>query len=207
MKKQELSPESLDWQKVSGLIPVIIQDKVTAQVLMLGYMNEEALKQTMTTGKVTFYSRSKQRLWVKGETSGNYLFVENIDKDCDNDTLLIQANPVGPTCHRGSQSCFNTADKSPLNWLIKLEDIINERLANDGDSESYVAHLKRSGINRIAQKVGEEATEVVIAALNEDEKLDDESADLLFHLLVLLNYKNRSICDILRVLQARHKTK
>ena len=184
-----------------GLIPAIIQDVETKTVLMLGYMNAESLKQTLKTKKVTFYSRSKQRLWVKGEESGNVLNLVSIANDCDNDTLLIQVTPKGPTCHKGTISCFGEAtDKG---FMYKLEQMINERIDNNVE-ESYTNKLYRRGINKVAQKVGEEAVELVIEAKDNNEELfKNEAADLLYHYLILLKAKEISFESIEKVLRDR----
>ncbi len=173
---------NVDFSKHSdGLVPAIIQDAETKNVLMLGYMNQEALTQTTQTKKVTFYSRSKQRLWTKGEESGHFLNLVNIAIDCDNDTLLIQVNPEGPTCHKGSDSCWNKANTPTYGFLTTLEETIASRVSNASGDQSYVASLFEKGINKIAQKVGEEAVEVVIEAMNNNRELFlDESSDLLF---------------------------
>jgi len=192
----------LDFNKGAGLVPVIIQDHQTLEVLMLGYMNEEAWEKTQSEKKVTFFSRSKNRLWTKGEESGNYLNVVNIAVDCDNDTVLIKASPQGPTCHTGSRSCFQTDYNQ--NFIFELEQIIDDRY-NNPKEDSYVNKLKLKGINKIAQKVGEEAVETVIAALKETETdFVNESSDLLFHLMVLLKEKNVSLQRIAKNLEERH---
>jgi phosphoribosyl-AMP cyclohydrolase / phosphoribosyl-ATP pyrophosphohydrolase len=194
---------TIDFSKSEGLVPVIIQDEQTLEVLMLGYMNEEAFKKTQAEGKVTFFSRSKNRLWTKGEESGNYLFVKNISIDCDHDTILIKANPVGPTCHTGSRSCFKTDFNQ--NFLFRLEAIVNDRFENPVEG-SYVNKLRAKGLNKIAQKVGEEGVETVIAALAETEyDFINESSDLLFHLLVLLREKKISLETIAKNLESRHQ--
>lgn len=193
---------SLDWEKTQGLVPVIIQNNQTLEVLMLGYMNAEALEKTQIEGKVTFFSRSKNRLWTKGEESGNFLFVNEIKIDCDNDTILIKANPVGPTCHNGTRSCFNTNYNQ--NFIFELESIIKDRYDNP-TAESYVNKLRQKGLNKIAQKVGEEGVETVIAALNEtDIDFVNEASDLVFHLLVLLKEKDKTLSDIAENLEKRH---
>jgi len=185
------------------LIPAIVQDVNTNVVLMLGYMNEEAFGKTQKENRVTFFSRSKNRLWTKGETSGNFLNVKNILLDCDNDTILIKAIPVGPACHTGSDTCFN--EKNAGNFLTKLQQIIKDRKDNPSE-KSYTASLFKEGINKIVQKVGEEATEVIIEAKdNDSEKFKNESADLLFHYLILLEAKNVSLNEVLEVLEKRHK--
>lgn|SRR5690606_10193821 len=197
---------NIDFNKNNdGLIPAIIQDGQTKNVLMLGYMNEEALKKTNETKLVTFYSRTKQRLWIKGEESGNYLNVVNIKLDCDMDTLLIQVNPVGPTCHKGSDTCWNMDNTQEFGFLSQLENIIKDRKDNVLENDSYVASLFEKGINKIAQKVGEEAVEVVIEAKdNNDDLFLNESADLLFHYLILLQAKGFQFNDIIKVLEKRH---
>ena len=187
----------------NGLIPVIIQDSITNIVLMLGYMNKEAFEKTQQEKRVTFFSRSKNRLWTKGEESGNFLKVENLLIDCDNDTLLVKATPAGPTCHTGSDTCFNEKNSSN-DFLNELEVIIRDRKNNPTD-KSYVASLFAKGINKIAQKVGEEAVEVVIEAKdNNDDLFKGEAADLLFHYLILLQAKNFTLNDIISVLKSRN---
>lgn len=188
-----------------GLLPAIVQDATTKTVLMLGYMNAAALEKTQTTGQVTFYSRSKQRLWTKGEESGNFLHVVEIKADCDQDTLLIQATPKGPTCHKGTDTCWGEENQAQFGFLSELENTIAQRKAADED-QSYVASLFREGINKIAQKVGEEAVETVIEAKDDNEELFlNESADLLFHYLILLQAKGYSLKDIEATLMARKK--
>lgn len=194
---------TIDFSKSNGLVPVVIQDDQTLEVLMLGYMNEEAFLKTREEGKVTFFSRTKNRLWTKGEESGNFLYVKSLHIDCDNDTLLIKVNPVGPTCHTGSRSCFQT--EYNRNFLFKLADIINDRYSNPVEG-SYVNRLRGKGLNKIAQKVGEEGVETVIAALNETEAdFINEASDLVFHLLVLLKEKEISLDTIAKNLESRHK--
>ncbi|MEQ8336584.1 MAG: bifunctional phosphoribosyl-AMP cyclohydrolase/phosphoribosyl-ATP diphosphatase HisIE [Cyclobacteriaceae bacterium] len=196
----------IDFKKGDGLVPAIIQDVKTRKVLMLGYMNEEALEETKKTGKVTFYSRSKQRLWTKGETSENYLFVREIIPDCDQDTLLIKAEPAGPACHTGADTCFKEDNQKSALFLEKLMEIIESRKANPSE-KSYTSSLFQKGTNKVAQKVGEEAVETVIEAMAGDkELLKNESADLLFHLMVLLADQDLSIYDVLSVLEKRHQT-
>jgi len=188
-----------------GLIPAIIQDAQTKMVLMLGYMNAEALEQTKATKKVTFYSRSKQRLWMKGEESGNVLNLVSIKSDCDKDTLLIKVNPQGPTCHKGTDTCWKENNSLTFGFLSELESVIQDRKDNASEDDSYVASLFKKGINKIAQKVGEEAVEVVIEAKDNNEQLFlDESADLLFHYLILLQAKGYKLNDIVDVLKSRH---
>jgi phosphoribosyl-ATP pyrophosphohydrolase/phosphoribosyl-AMP cyclohydrolase len=189
----------------TGLVPAIIQDSVTKNVLMLGYMNLEAYEKTLATGKVTFYSRSKQRLWTKGEESGNFLNLVDLKNDCDDDSLLISVKPSGPTCHKGSDTCWGLDNDQSFGFLTTLENVIQERKEKMGD-DSYVASLFKKGINKIAQKVGEEAVEVVIEAKDDNDILfQDESADLLFHYLILLQAKGFRLSDIVAVLEKRHK--
>lgn len=196
---------TVDFAKYTdGLVPAIVQDEVTGKVLMLGFMNEEALSKTNELQKVTFYSRTKNRLWTKGEESGNFLLVKKITIDCDNDTLLIKVNPVGPVCHTGADTCFNEKNDSS-NFLLQLEKIIADRKNNPSD-ESYTSSLFKKGINKIAQKVGEEAVELVIEAMeNNDHLFKDEAADLLFHYLILLQAKGFSLDDVIGILKERHK--
>jgi phosphoribosyl-AMP cyclohydrolase / phosphoribosyl-ATP pyrophosphohydrolase len=207
MVNQNIASSQIDFGKTppSGGwgVPVVIQDEQTLEVLMLGYMNAEAFEKTQSEGKVTFFSRSKNRLWTKGEESGNFLFVKSIHIDCDNDTILIKANPVGPTCHTGSRSCFKTDYNQ--NFIFELENIINDRYENPVEG-SYINKMRNKGLNKIAQKVGEEGVETVIAALAEtEEDLIGEAADLLFHLTFLLKEKGLSIKDIAKKLESRHK--
>ena len=198
-----IDTNSLDWDKTAGLLPVIIQNYKTLEVLMLGYMNAEALEKTQAEGKVTFFSRSKNRLWTKGETSNNFLYVKELFVDCDNDTILIKANAVCPTCHTGSRSCFKTDFNQ--NFIFELENIINDRYENPVEG-SYINKMRSKGLNKIAQKVGEEGVETVIAALAEsEEELIGEASDLLFHLMFLLKEKGLSIQDIAKNLEKRHK--
>jgi phosphoribosyl-ATP pyrophosphohydrolase/phosphoribosyl-AMP cyclohydrolase len=194
----------IDFQKSpDGLVPVVIQDEQTLEVLMLGYMNQEAYDKTVRENIVTFYSRSKNRLWTKGETSNNFLHVKSMHIDCDNDTLLIKVSPDGPTCHTGSRSCFKTDYNQ--NFILELENIIKDRYDNPQEG-SYVNKLRNKGLNKIAQKVGEEGVETVIAAINETETdLINEASDLVFHLLVLLKEKGVSLEKIARNLEGRHK--
>ncbi|MBQ6872199.1 MAG: bifunctional phosphoribosyl-AMP cyclohydrolase/phosphoribosyl-ATP diphosphatase HisIE [Bacteroidales bacterium] len=202
--KTNFSIDELDFQKSgNSLIPAIIQDYTTLKVLMLGYMNREALEKTLDDKKVTFYSRSKQRLWTKGESSGNFLFAREILKDCDNDTILIKAEAVGPTCHTGSNSCFNSSDDE--GFIRKLQRVI-ERRKIERPQGSYTVELFDKGVNKIAQKVGEEAVETVIEAIDgNDERLIYEASDLIYHLLVLLACKNMNISDLEKELYKRHK--
>ncbi|WP_375239942.1 bifunctional phosphoribosyl-AMP cyclohydrolase/phosphoribosyl-ATP diphosphatase HisIE [Aurantibacter sp.] len=198
---------NIDFNKSNdGLVPVIIQDASTKNVLMLGYMNEEALKVTQDTKKVTFYSRTKNRLWTKGEESGNFLNLVDLKLDCDNDTLLITVNPVGPTCHKGTDTCWAEANTEKFGFISKLENTIESRVKVGDSEKSYVASLFASGINKVAQKVGEEAVEVVIEAMdNNDDLFLSESADLLFHYLMLLQAKGFKLNDIVNVLKGREK--
>ena len=198
----------VDFQKGKGLVPAIVQDAVTNRVLMLGYMNEEALRTTEERGLVTFYSRSRQRIWTKGETSGNYLTVRQIMVDCDNDTLLIKAVPSGPVCHLGHDTCFNEENDPELittgEFLLYLEQIIHDRREHPIEG-SYTNHLFSRGINKIAQKVGEEAVELIIEAKDENKNLFlGEAADLVYHMLVLLAYKNIKFSEVIDVLKGRH---
>ncbi|HOM62393.1 MAG TPA: bifunctional phosphoribosyl-AMP cyclohydrolase/phosphoribosyl-ATP diphosphatase HisIE [Dysgonamonadaceae bacterium] len=194
---------NIDFEKSGGLVPAIVQDALTMQVLMLGYMNREALDKTIAEGKVTFFSRSKQRLWTKGEESGHFLFVDEILTDCDNDTILVKAFPQGPTCHTGSYSCFG--NKLPKGFLYELENIIEQRIA-DKPENSYTSNLFSRGVNKVAQKVGEEAVELVIEAKDDNLVLfKNEAADLLYHFLILLKTKNLKLQDIEEVLVERHK--
>ncbi len=191
----------LDFEKGNGLIPAIIQHTQTLQVLMLGYMNEEALKKTQETGKVTFFSRSKNRLWTKGEDSKNYLLLDAWSVDCDNDTLLVKATPTGPTCHKGTTSCFN--EETPKGFLYELEKTIQDRIDQKTEG-SYTSQLFEKGINKVAQKVGEEAVELVIEAKDDNMALfQNEAADLLYHFLILLKAKETSLESIENVLKNR----
>lgn len=196
--------EGLDFNKADGLIPAVVQDATTGKVLMLGFMNEEALAATRKEGKVVFFSRTKNRLWMKGETSGNFLLVKDIIVDCDQDTLLVKVNPVGPTCHTGADTCFDEVNSSGVSFLNTLTSVIKERHNNPSD-KSYTSSLFAKGINKVAQKVGEEAVEVVIEAKDNNEELFlNESADLLFHLMILLEAKGHSLEDVTRILEQRH---
>jgi phosphoribosyl-AMP cyclohydrolase / phosphoribosyl-ATP pyrophosphohydrolase len=188
-----------------GLIPAIIQDLTTKTVLMLGYMNAEALSKTLETNKVTFFSRSKQRLWTKGEESGHFLTLNSIKNDCDNDSLLIQVTPQGPTCHKGTDSCWGESKVETYGFLSQLETIITDRKENANSQTSYVSELFEKGINKIAQKVGEEAVEVIIEAKDDNDDLFlNESADLLFHYLILLQAKGFKLESVVEVLKSRH---
>lgn len=199
----------MDFQKLNGLIPAIIQDARTSTVLMLGFMNSEALEKTREEGKVTFFSRTKDRLWTKGEESGNFLHVVDILEDCDRDTLLIKAHPAGPVCHTGSDTCFNEKNSSSQNpegisFISQLQELIHTR-KKEMPEGSYTTSLFNAGINKIAQKVGEEAVELVIEAKDDNESLFlNEAADLLYHLLVLLSAKGEDIKDVVSVLEQRH---
>ncbi|RYJ52182.1 bifunctional phosphoribosyl-AMP cyclohydrolase/phosphoribosyl-ATP diphosphatase HisIE [Flavobacterium petrolei] len=198
---------NIDFSKnTDGLIPAIIQDSETKTVLMLGFMNAEAYQKTVDTKKVTFYSRTKQRLWTKGEESGNFLNLIDIKNDCDNDTLLIQVKPEGPTCHKGTDTCWNGENKGKYGFISDLEDTIQLRRENADSEKSYVASLFKLGMNKIAQKVGEEAIEVVIEAKDDNDDLFlGESADLLFHYLILLQAKGFKLDDVVEVLKSRQK--
>lgn len=193
---------NIDFNKANGLVPVIIQDSDTLQVLMLGYMNEEAFLKSEKEGKVTFFSRSKNRLWTKGETSGNFLYIEEILTDCDNDSILIKVKPAGPVCHTGSTACFG--EETSKGFIYKLEQIISQRIENN-TSESYTNKIYKMGINKVAQKVGEEAVELIIEA--KDNNIDlfkNEAADLLYHLLILLKTKGIVLENVEEVLHKRH---
>lgn len=201
MSQNKIQPNFAKY--TDGLMPTIIQDAASQKVLMLGFMNAEALVKTQAEGKVTFYSRSKQRLWTKGETSNNFLLVKEIITDCDNDTILIKATPTGPVCHTGADTCFNESNSSFS--INKLESIIADRKNNPSEN-SYTASLLAKGINKVAQKVGEEAVELVIESKDDDkEKFLGEAADLLFHYLVLLQAKGYNLKDVETVLEQRHK--
>lgn len=194
---------NIDFSKSEGLVPVIIQDVLTSQVLMLGYMNEEALAVTKAKGKVTFFSRSKNRLWTKGETSNNFLLVEEIMPDCDNDTILIKVTPKGSTCHTGAISCFK--EETSKGFLYTLESTIEQRI-RDRATNSYTSKLFERGVNKVAQKVGEEAVELVIESKDDNlELFKNEAADLLYHFLILLKTKDLRLTDIEDVLKGRHK--
>lgn len=194
----------LDFEKMNGLIPAIIQDNYTQKVLMLGFMNKEAYEKTMETGKVTFFSRTKNRLWTKGEESGNFLHVVSVKADCDNDTLLIMVHPEGPVCHKGTDTCWGDKNEQDIMFLKELQDFIDRRRQKMPE-KSYTTSLFNSGVNKMAQKVGEEAVETILEACNgTDERLIYEGADLLYHLIVLLTYKGYRIEDLARELKERH---
>ncbi len=196
-----------DFAKGNGLLPAIVQDAQTAKVLMLGFMNEEAYDYTLSSGRVTFYSRTKERLWTKGETSGNFLLVESIILDCDKDTFLIKATPQGPTCHTGADTCFNESNDGNIHFLEMLQTLIDGRKTAAPES-SYTASLFAKGTNKIAQKVGEEAVELVIEAKGENDELFlGEAADLLFHYMILLSHRGYGLQDVVKVLQERHQSK
>ncbi len=195
----------LDFDKMGGLVPAIIQDNYTKKVLMLGFMNQEALDKTIETGKVTFFSRTKNRLWTKGEESGNFLHVVSIKEDCDKDTLLIMVNPVGPVCHTGTDTCWGEVNDEPIMFLSYLQDFISKRY-QEMPEKSYTTSLFQAGINRMAQKVGEEAVETVIEATNgTDDRLIYEASDMIYHLIVLLTSKGMRIEDLATELKKRHK--
>ncbi|TDQ15251.1 phosphoribosyl-ATP pyrophosphatase /phosphoribosyl-AMP cyclohydrolase [Algoriphagus boseongensis] len=196
---------NIDFNKMNGLIPAIVQDAISGVVLMQGFMNSEALAKTQETGMVTFYSRSKERLWTKGETSGNFMEVVSIKEDCDGDSLLIKANPRGPVCHTGADTCWNEVNSSKTGFIDQLRAIIKDRKTNPSD-QSYTASLFAKGINKIAQKVGEEAVEIVIEAKDDNKELFlGEAADLLFHYLVLLEAKEIELDEVMEVLIKRHQ--
>jgi phosphoribosyl-AMP cyclohydrolase / phosphoribosyl-ATP pyrophosphohydrolase len=196
---------TIDFAKGNGLIPAIVQDYRTDKMLMLGFMNEEAYLKTMEEKKVTFFSRTKNRLWTKGETSSNYLVVKEVLVDCDADTILIKADPQGPVCHTGADTCFNESNHSGVGFLNHLQQVIKQRKNNPSDA-SYTSSLFKKGINKVAQKVGEEAVELVIEAKDQNDDLfKNEAADLLFHLMVLLEAKNIELADVVAVLESRHK--
>lgn len=197
----------IDFEKGNGLVPVIVQDSVSQQVLMLAYMNREAYEKTRKTGRATFFSRSRNEIWQKGDTSGNWLKVEEISIDCDSDTLLLRVEPQGPVCHKGTYSCFGEEEKLHSGFLIKLEQLIDKR-KKELPENSYTTELFRAGINRIAQKVGEEAVELIIEAMDNNSDLFlNEGADLLYHFMVMLSYKGYSLSDIVSVLEKRHSAK
>jgi phosphoribosyl-ATP pyrophosphohydrolase/phosphoribosyl-AMP cyclohydrolase len=207
MKVEEI--DSLAWDKGAGLLPTVVQDADSGAVLMLGYMNRESLRATLANKRVTFFSRSKNRLWTKGDTSGHFLDVVSVQADCDQDSLLITADPKGPTCHTGAQSCFGDVltDAQGVSFLTRLEAVIAQRIRDRPDG-SYTARLWSEGPTRIAQKVGEEGVEVALAAVTQpDDRLIGESADLLFHLALLLKSRNLSLADAVKELEQRHRAK
>lgn len=197
--------DTLDFEKGKGLIPAIIQDNRTMEVLMLGYMNREALEKTLATKKVTFFSRTKNKLWTKGETSGNFLELVDMKQDCDNDTLLVRVIPTGLTCHLGRKSCFGDFAEAPLEWLPLLEEVIENRKKENNPESSYTARLFQRGLSRMAQKVGEEGLETALAAVTDDPNFIGEASDLIFHLLVLLNAKGFRLTDVSKYLKTRNK--
>lgn len=201
----EFDSSELDWDKGGGLLPAVVQHWRSGTVLMLGYMNADALAQTQRTGKVTFFSRSKQRLWTKGETSGHFLLLKSLRADCDNDSILIQAEPIGPTCHKGTQSCFGDGAEPSLAFLGELDALVAQR-ERERPAGSYTSKLFDGGVRRIAQKVGEEGVETALAAVAQDEAaLRGESADLVFHLLVLLRARGIDFASVVAELKARHR--
>jgi phosphoribosyl-AMP cyclohydrolase / phosphoribosyl-ATP pyrophosphohydrolase len=210
MSQNKLNIDALDWSKGDGLLPAIVQDSRTEAVLMLGYMNQEALQATLSRQRVVFYSRSKQRLWEKGETSGNTLNLVSVTADCDNDTLLVRANPMGPACHRDTITCFGDGslpESKGFGFLARLEEVIEDRIANSPEG-SYTAKLFGQGVKRMAQKVGEEGVEVALAAqAGNNPELVSESADLVFHLALLLRAKGLSLADVAAELAARHQAR
>ncbi|MFC3878851.1 bifunctional phosphoribosyl-AMP cyclohydrolase/phosphoribosyl-ATP diphosphatase HisIE [Algoriphagus namhaensis] len=200
-----MSKQKIDFDKMNGLVPAIVQDAISGKVLMQGYMNEEALTKTEETGQVTFFSRSKNRLWTKGETSGNFMKLVSIAIDCDGDSILVKANPRGPVCHTGSDTCFDEVNSSKTGFIDQLRAIIKDRKNNPSD-KSYTASLFAKGINKVAQKVGEEAVEIVIEAKDDNKELFlGEAADLMFHYLVLLEAKGYELDEVMEVLMERHK--
>jgi phosphoribosyl-AMP cyclohydrolase / phosphoribosyl-ATP pyrophosphohydrolase len=197
--------EKIDFSKGNGLVPVVVQDYSTQKMLMLGFMNDDAYKKTMEEKKVTFFSRTKNRLWTKGETSSNFLIVKEVLVDCDGDTLLIKADPQGPVCHTGADTCFNETNKKGFGFLEHLQQVIRDRKNNPSDT-SYTSSLFKKGINKVAQKVGEEAIELIIEAKDQnDELFINEAADLIYHLMVLLEAKNIDLADVVALLESRHK--
>lgn len=202
----DFDPDALAWSKGDGLLPAIIQHWRSGEILMLGYMTREALQRTLDTGRVTFWSRSRQSLWIKGETSGHWLTLKAIHADCDADTLLVRADPEGPTCHQGTRTCFGKATEPALAFLGRLDELIEAR-ERERPEGSYTTHLFESGPRRIAQKVGEEGVETALAAVAQDgDALLDESADLVYHLLVLLRARNLGLTDVAKRLRERHNT-
>jgi len=204
MKTIDFEPQDLDWEKGEGLLPAVVQDARSGRVLMLGYMNAEALAHSLSSGRVTFYSRSKQRLWTKGESSGNWLQLQRVRMDCDRDTLLVLAQPNGPVCHTGTDTCFGNQVEPTVGFLAQLERIVQGRKGASAES-SYTARLYQSGTRRIAQKVGEEGLETALAAVAQGKpELLGEAADLLYHLLVLLSDRDLDLAQVVEVLQERH---
>jgi len=198
--------DALDWAGMDGLLPAVVQDAVTHQLLMLGYMSPDALRATLDSGRVTFFSRSKDRLWTKGESSGNYLNLDGVFVDCDGDALLVKAHPVGPTCHLGTTSCFGADGPAGVGWIARLAQIVHERAGSD-PSESYTARLLGDGVGRIAQKIGEEGVEVALAGASGDrEACIEETADLIYHLSVLMEARAFSWHDVAEVLRKRHES-
>lgn len=204
MKTSQDTIDNLAWDKMQDLLPATVQDAVSGKVLMQGYMNREALEHTLSSQQVTFFSRSKQRLWTKGETSGNVLSLVDISVDCDSDSILVLANPKGPTCHTGTESCWDAANVPDMTFIADLERVLAARKGGDPDT-SYTASLYAKGIKRIAQKVGEEGVETALAATVKDlDELKNESADLLYHLIVLLQASDLNLSDVIEVLRKRH---
>ena len=200
-----MTERKIDFEKMSGLVPAIVQDSVSGRLLMQGYMNEDALQKTKESGQVTFFSRSKNRLWTKGESSGNFLELVSIAVDCDGDSILVKANPLGAVCHTGSDTCFDESNDSKTGFIDQLREIIKDR-KNNPNENSYTASLFAKGINKIAQKVGEEAVEIVIEAKDDNKELFlGEAADLLFHYLILLEAKGYELDEVMQVLIDRHK--
>jgi phosphoribosyl-ATP pyrophosphohydrolase/phosphoribosyl-AMP cyclohydrolase len=200
-----MTERKIDFEKMSGLVPAIVQDSVSGRLLMQGYMNEDALQKTKESGQVTFFSRSKNRLWTKGESSGNFLELVSIAVDCDGDSILVKANPLGAVCHTGSDTCFDESNDSKTGFIDQLREIIKDR-KNNPNQNSYTASLFAKGINKIAQKVGEEAVEIVIEAKDDNKELFlGEAADLLFHYLILLEAKGYELDEVMQVLIDRHK--
>ena len=196
---------ALDWEKMDGLLPAVVQDAATRQLLMLGYMNADALRQTLASGRVTFYSRSKGRLWTKGETSGHHLALRAIYPDCDNDALLVEADPEGPTCHLGTDSCFSGEGPDGIGWLARLAQIVHQRAGAEA-GDSYTARLLNEGPSRIAQKVGEEGVELALAgAAGDAQSCIEEAADLIYHMTVLMEARGFGWDDVTKVLKKRHK--
>lgn len=195
----------IDFSKLDGLVPAVVQDKTTLRVLMVGFMNEEAYRLTKKTGKVTFWSRSRNKLWTKGEESGNFLYLDKILQDCDNDTLLVKASPAGPVCHTGNDTCFDEKNKHGIGFIHELERIIQKR-KKEMPEGSYTTKLFKKGVNKIAKKLGEEAVELVIEAKDDNDELFlNEAADLIYHLEVLLVDRGKSLADVAKVLEKRHK--